>query len=235
MWWHHHAIEYLSGFYRSPFLFVGKIFAVLHNTFYIIGNLSCQCLVCGALILVWHAKYPVTTHNFYPLWRHPRETFSALLALGAGNSPVTDEFPSQRPVTRDFDVSFDLRLKKQLNKQSRRWWFETPARSLWRHYNGVFWLCAGSIAGLNKHQHQSPEGNASWNISPHHSNVIWASRCLHKSTVCPRGCPGQHQRKHWNSALLGPSQYKDKFYPMIKKEDVTFEMGVSVLGKTVFI
>ena len=38
------------------------------------------------------------------------ETFSALLALCAGNSPVTGEFPSQRPVTQIFDVFFDLRL-----------------------------------------------------------------------------------------------------------------------------
>ena len=30
------------------------------------------------------------------------ETFSALLALCAVNSPVTVEFPSQRPVTRNF-------------------------------------------------------------------------------------------------------------------------------------
>ena len=38
-------------------------------------------------------------------WRHQTETFSALLALCAGNSPVTGEFPSQRSVTRSFDVS----------------------------------------------------------------------------------------------------------------------------------
>ena len=38
------------------------------------------------------------------------EVFSAILALCAGNSPVTGEFPSQRPVTRSFDVFFDLRL-----------------------------------------------------------------------------------------------------------------------------
>ena len=31
------------------------------------------------------------------------ETFSALLALCAGNSPVTGEFPSQKPGTRSFD------------------------------------------------------------------------------------------------------------------------------------
>ena len=32
---------------------------------------------------------------------------SALLALCAGNSPVTGEFPTQGPVTRSFDVCFD--------------------------------------------------------------------------------------------------------------------------------
>ena len=34
-----------------------------------------------------------------------------------------------------FDVVFDLRLNKQWSKPSRRWWFETPSRSLWRHRN----------------------------------------------------------------------------------------------------
>ena len=39
-------------------------------------------------------------------WRHQMETFFALLALCAGNSPVTDEFPSQGPVTRCSDIFF---------------------------------------------------------------------------------------------------------------------------------
>ena len=55
-------------------------------------------------------------------WRHTMETFSALLALCSGNSPVTGEFPSQRPVTRSFDDFFDLRLNNHLSKQSRRSW-----------------------------------------------------------------------------------------------------------------
>ena len=67
------------------------------------------------------------------------ETFSALLAICAGNSPVTGEFPAQRPVTRSFDVLFDLRLNKRLSKQSWGWWFETQSRPLWRHYNAI--LC----------------------------------------------------------------------------------------------
>ena len=51
-------------------------------------------------------------------WRHQMETFSALLALCAGNLPVTGEFPSQRPVTRSFGVFFDMRQIKRLSKQS---------------------------------------------------------------------------------------------------------------------
>ena len=50
-------------------------------------------------------------------------------------SPVTDEFPTQRPVTRSFDVFFDLRLNKRLSKQSQGWWFETPSCLSWRHCN----------------------------------------------------------------------------------------------------
>ena len=61
----------------------------------------------------------------------------ALLAICAGNSPVTGEFPTQRPVTRSFDVSFDAHLNKPLSKQSWSWWFETPSRPLWRHSNVV--------------------------------------------------------------------------------------------------
>ena len=59
------------------------------------------------------------------------ETFSAFLAICAGNSPV----PAQRPVTRSFDVFFDLRLNKRLSKQSWGWWFETLSCPLWRHLN----------------------------------------------------------------------------------------------------
>ena len=45
------------------------------------------------------------------------------------------EFPTQRPVTRSFDVFFDLRLNKRLSKQTWGWWFETQSWSLWRQCN----------------------------------------------------------------------------------------------------
>ena len=70
--------------------------------------------------------------------RHQMETFSVLLAVCVGNSPVTGEFPAQRPVMWSFDVFFDLRLNKQLSKQSWGWWFETPLHPLWRHCKGHF-------------------------------------------------------------------------------------------------
>ena len=63
------------------------------------------------------------------------ETFSAFLAICAGNSPGTGEFPAQRPVTRSFDIFFDLRRIKRLTKQSWGWWFEALSCPLWRHSN----------------------------------------------------------------------------------------------------
>ena len=61
------------------------------------------------------------------------KTLSALLAICVGNSPVPGEFPAQRPVTRSFDVFFNLHPNKWLSKQLWGWWFETPSRPLWRH------------------------------------------------------------------------------------------------------
>ena len=61
------------------------------------------------------------------------KAFSALLAICAGNSPVTRQFPTQRLMTWNFDVFFDRCLNKRLSKQSWGWWFETP---LWRQCNG---------------------------------------------------------------------------------------------------
>ena len=61
-------------------------------------------------------------------WKH-------LSRYCAGNSPVPGEFPTQRPVTRTFDVFFDMRLNTRLSKQWWGWWFETLSCSSWRHRN----------------------------------------------------------------------------------------------------
>ena len=57
-------------------------------------------------------------NNTIPWWRHQMEAFSELLALCVGNSPITGEFPAQRPMTRSVDGFFDMRLNKWLSKQS---------------------------------------------------------------------------------------------------------------------
>ena len=74
--------------------------------------------------LVWLGDYWQRVMDFYhdviTWWRHQVETFSALLDICAGNSPASGEFPAQRPVTRSFDVFFDLCLNKRLRKQLAR-------------------------------------------------------------------------------------------------------------------
>ena len=80
-------------------------------------------------------KTIIHAHWISAWWRHHMETFSALLALCTGNSPVTGDFPSQRPVVRSSNVFYDMRLIQRLSKQSWGWWFETQSHPLWRHCN----------------------------------------------------------------------------------------------------
>ena len=56
-----------------------------------------------------------------------------------GEFTSSGEFPTQRPMLRNFDVFFDLRLNKRLSKQPWGWWFETPSWSLWRRCNDQEW------------------------------------------------------------------------------------------------
>ena len=60
----------------------------------------------GPLVHIYVTKPQWACHSW---WRHQKEAFSASLAICAGNSPVPGEFLAQRPVTRNFDVFFDLR------------------------------------------------------------------------------------------------------------------------------
>ena len=113
------------------------------------------------------------------------ETFSALLALCAGNSPVTGEFPSQRSVTRMFDVFFDFRLNKRSSKQSRHRWFETPTHSLWRHCNDT------TVHPYNMGCHicitlNAPEIRNTCNYNRHH-DFFWDDLLLlfHSIATCP--------------------------------------------------
>ena len=93
--------------------------------------------LCQSDVMIWnHSNHKILPHMVtirkkLIMMTSSMEAFSPLLAICAGNSPVTGEFPAQRPVTRSFDVFLDLRLNKRLSKQSKRRWLETPSRTLW--------------------------------------------------------------------------------------------------------
>ena len=129
-------------------------------------------------------------------WRHQMETFSALLAICEGNSPVTGEFPAQRPMTGSFDVLFDLRLNERLSKQWWGWWFEMQSRPLWRHCNvsdtdDISWINENCYAMvdvlaeqfLSKLQHVFLQQNALW---LKRSKVINRSRALWFNSIRER-------------------------------------------------
>ena len=90
-------------------------------------------------IYIWselHSKYDVyriyVRHDDVIKWRHFPRYWP--FVRGVHRSPVN--FPhAQRPVTRSFDVFFDLRPNKRLSEQSWGWWFDMLSCSLWRHRN----------------------------------------------------------------------------------------------------
>ena len=127
----------------------------MYNSYTVLTGMTEWGVIQGdVLILVnpWHAEFflgkyknifaifVISSQHWYGIgtwWRHQMETFSVLLDLCAGNSPVTGEFPSQRPVMWSFDVFFVICawINGTLSKQSWGLWFETPSHSLWHHCN----------------------------------------------------------------------------------------------------
>ena len=88
---------------------------------------STHCGLVMTYIFQWSVPQLVQVMGLSSTWwLHQMETFSTLLAICAGNSPVSGEFPAQRPVKQSFDVFFDLNPNKRLSKQWSGWWFETP-------------------------------------------------------------------------------------------------------------
>ena len=96
---------------------------LVHNN----GNIEMLSISPAAMMTMVAAA---TIHDDVIKWKHfPRNWPFVRGITGPG------EFPTQRPVTRSFDVYFDLRLNKRLSKQPWGWWFETPSWSLWRQRN----------------------------------------------------------------------------------------------------
>ena len=112
-------------------------------------NLCCLYITCD-VIYVNHGNtitFIVIVIIMCPIswWRHQMETFPRYWSFvrGIHRSPLNS--PDRGPVTRSFDIFFDLRLNKWLSKPSRRWWFETPSRSVWRHCNVIDLLSGRKI------------------------------------------------------------------------------------------
>ena len=140
------------------------------------------------------------------------EKFSALLAICAGNSPAPGEFPALRPVTRTFDVFFDLRLNKRLSKQSRGCCLETLSRPLWRHRNVlknypihiIGWLrtrlCGEKLCVFNRkktHTYRDLIGYALYDAICWRKNLIGTGlKVTTKATDCPQAHAG------WNCPEL---------------------------------
>ena len=78
-------------------------------------------------VFFWISSEKLTTlgHDDVIKWKHFPQYWP--FARGIHRSPVNSP-----PVTRSFDVFFDLRPNKRLSKQSWGWWFKTPTRPLWR-------------------------------------------------------------------------------------------------------
>ena len=111
------------------------------------------------------------------------------------------EFSTQRPVTRSFDVYFDLRPNKWLSKQSWGWWFETLSCPLWRHRNDMsvtMWRFESLATRLFDQQ-------------PVHSNNKDNMKVPHYRFLCegnPSVTPdGQHFVKRFRDAIMECLQY----------------------------
>ena len=77
-----------------------------------------------------------TNHVEAIKWKHFLRYWPFL--RGIYRSPVNSLHKG--PVTRSFDIFFDLCLNKWLSKQSWGWWFEMPSCSLWCHFNDEIYL-----------------------------------------------------------------------------------------------
>ena len=126
-----------------------------------------------------------TLKIMFSWWRHQMETFSALLAICSGNSPVSGEFHKGQ-WRGAFMFSLACALNKPLSKQSWVWWFETLSRSLWRHCNVLRWFIRSYllpwadenvIEGViiaqprKKTKGLSKKNNVSINLAGHHIGV----------------------------------------------------------------
>ena len=131
----------------------------------------CLALVSWSSFLVWNQLPLSYVHELIMMTSSSGNIFR-VTGLCAVHTPVTGEFPSQKPVTRIFDVFLDLRPNKRSSKESRGWWFGTPSRSLWRYCNvnrWTDWYGSGLFPkSLSSYMVWAPNFQSLWP-----SGVIW--------------------------------------------------------------
>ena len=106
------------------------------------------------LLLVQHSSIYCATaraggfimHDDVIKWKHFPHYWP--FVRGINRAPVNS--PHKRPVTRSFDVFFDVCLNKRLGKQSWGWWFEMPSHPLWRQSNGIAVLLQRRVLCVNQ-------------------------------------------------------------------------------------
>ena len=88
-----------------------------HLSYTVDINNTCKVSVCSSGRVVYVSVILMMTSSNGNIFR--------VTGPLCGEFTGPGEFPTQRPVTRSFDVYFDLRPNKRLSKQSWGWWFET--------------------------------------------------------------------------------------------------------------
>ena len=134
------------------FSFFRKMAAILSRSLLFSGK-SAYVLASSPWCVSWVIFYFITSFDIHGLFLHVGINCMMTLSYGnifrvtgplCGEFTGPGEFPTQRSVTRSFDVLFDLRLNTRLSKQPWGWWFDMPSWSLWRHRNGykVLGICS---------------------------------------------------------------------------------------------
>ena len=95
--------------------------------------LSCAIVLTHCGLVTPYGDRSGTVHDAVIKWKHFPRYWP--FVRGIHREPVNS--PHKGPVTRSFDVFFDLRQNKRLSKQWWDWWFETPPSPLWRHCNDL--------------------------------------------------------------------------------------------------
>ena len=133
------SLQSFAGWWNASIFLIAVVanFCISATTHYQLSSVSFAIdITCNAMPFIQHVNgmlkitsywsaRPTLMYDDVILWNIFRVT-----GFFAGNSSVTGVFFSQRPLTHSFNVFFDLRLNKRLNKQTTHRLFETPSRSL---------------------------------------------------------------------------------------------------------